>query len=55
SRGFEFAWDPNTTFQLPGFGMGWEATAKLGLTIGLGIGIIIVILLEIFSRRNASR
>lgn len=51
-RGFSFASDPNTTFQVLGFGMGWESTAGLGGIIGLCAGIAVVIILELLRKEE---
>lgn len=54
TKGFSFAWDPNTSFQFAGFGIGWESTAGLGSIIGLSVGILVVIILEYLRKRKTS-
>ena len=55
AKGFEFAWDPNTTFQFGGAGKGWESTSSLGGLIGIAMGIIVVVVLEILYRQARPR
>lgn len=55
AKGFEFAWDPNTTFQFGSAGRGWESTAFLGGLVGLGLGLLLVALLELLHQLKPRR